>query len=223
MAAFEDLLKQLDHVDSGQHVCEVASSARMNAIQQIIRMLVMGENIMEGPNIRKDSSQGKLILSADPAGDSGRGGKKLDLPFVLSLIGSEITVGDTSIRVRDGKVNGEFPEGMGEDDFLILEVGDLSDCLVYVKCVHDVESLDLTSLDVLTATSGTFPVNIVSETEITINVLIGFTYITEEGRTVVMNSFVGDIDYNLVYGAHNGIESVVAVQRFTDWMELPEP
>lgn len=80
MATFDDVLKELSPVHSGDSVFEVASAARMNAIMEAIHMLVMGENVMEGPNIRKDSSSGKLILSADPVG-VGRGGGAFKHPF----------------------------------------------------------------------------------------------------------------------------------------------
>lgn len=105
MASFDDLMKQLSPVNSGDLVTEVASAARMNAIQELIKMLVLGENIMEGPNIRKDSSQGKLILSADPSG-KGLGGGTLKHPFKVRNASNDA---GPRVSITPGVIEGIVP------------------------------------------------------------------------------------------------------------------
>lgn len=102
---FDDLLKQLGEVKPGMPVTRVASSTRMNAITQLIKMLVMGENIMEGPNIRKDTSAGRIILSG-AKGVQPKGGGIGQYPF-------RVTAGTkdnyTAIRIYPGKILNQVP------------------------------------------------------------------------------------------------------------------
>ncbi len=74
MSASKDIakkLKQLQPVRKGQSVLEVASSDRINAIQDIIMALIRGDNIVDGANVYKKSGDGYVILSSRNTGGFG--------------------------------------------------------------------------------------------------------------------------------------------------------
>jgi hypothetical protein len=91
MAGINDLLRALTPVKPGDDVAEAAASGRINAIQELLRALVRGDNIIQGLNVRKQSQDGWVILSANPTGRGG--GKAGILPFQVNNVSSgEISV-----------------------------------------------------------------------------------------------------------------------------------
>jgi hypothetical protein len=69
-------------------------------------MLAAGDNLMEGPNIRKDTSSGKVILSGEPGGRLGGGGRGNLLPFKVTATQKN---NFTAIRVYPGLILNQVP------------------------------------------------------------------------------------------------------------------
>jgi hypothetical protein len=253
MASFDDLIKAMSPVKPGDHVCKVASANRINAIMEAIKMLIAGENVMEGPNIRKDSSSGKLILSADPSG--GFGGKGTTIfPFKLSLISRPDNPALWAVRIYDGKVNNEWPDvgtnAMGSGaGYQILNIGNVSDSIIFIRVMFNIQTNEVVRLDVFERAAALFPVNKITEgTPIpgacdsiddpntdpppgygTLNVMLGFTYVKPPippavvGTNVVFQSHMGNLNFVLVSGSLNGAPAVLPVLTYTDWVPYPLP
>lgn len=243
MATFSDWIKELTPVSVGQKVTEVASAARMNAIMGLLRALVRGDNIVSGPNVLKQSQDGFVILSSEALIRGGGG--RISLPFLLTLVPSETMGADHwAVRVQDGRVNGEFPDGplpepMGPGGsgkgYIVVEVPDVSDCLIYLEADFNADTLEMSSLDIKACAAADFPTNEVTTDDPPIgnlNILIGFTWLrpppsgSPDGTPstpMVTNSIIGDINFNLIYGAYNGAPAIIPVKTFTDWVLLPPP
>lgn len=164
MASFDDLLKAMSPVNSGDSVFEVASAARMNAIMEVIRMLILGENVMEGPNIRKDSSGGKLILSADPSGRDLGGISAF--PFKLSVIPRPDSPLQKAVKIYDGKVNNEWPDvgvtamgGATGPGYQILNIGNVENCNVFLRAMFNAKTNAVVRLDIYERPNETYPAN----------------------------------------------------------------
>lgn len=81
--SLSDILGSLTPVKPGDDVADVASAKRMNAIQDAIRALTRGDNINSGPNIRKFTQDGFVLLSGQPGGGQGGSGI-IKTPFFVS-------------------------------------------------------------------------------------------------------------------------------------------
>jgi hypothetical protein len=224
MSEISEALRALTPVGKDQHLLDVVTASRMNAIQTILKALARGEHIVTGPNLFKKSQDGFVTLTALPVGGGG-GGASVDMPFIMSLAADASGVTDAIvINVRDGKVNGEFPEGMGEDDFIQVHApgDDLSDCLVYVEVKFDKETLDITSLDVKTSAAATFPDNVIDDTTGgLLNIPIGFTYVDDDETAHAFNTYIGDINFELVACSLNGAPALLPVAIFGGYMAYP--
>jgi hypothetical protein len=80
--SLNECLSAMTPVKPGDDVADAASSARINAIQDAIRALMRGDNINTGPNIRKKSQDGWVILTGQPGG--GNGGVVGAYPFKVT-------------------------------------------------------------------------------------------------------------------------------------------
>lgn len=108
MSAISNLLSKLDPVKSGDSVFEVASSDRMNAIQELLKMLVRGENIVSGPNVFKKSQDGFVSLSAHPVVRGGGGGGG-STPFLVYQDVDNSVPPYPILKVYPGKIMGLVP------------------------------------------------------------------------------------------------------------------
>lgn len=111
------LLKSLTPVGRGDSVYAVASADRINNIQNAIRLLVRGDNIVSGVNIRKKSSDGYVILSSEPrAAQVGGGG----FPFQISVEPVPGSPGSFKGVLSPGTINNIIPSNMFEK----IDIGD---------------------------------------------------------------------------------------------------
>ncbi len=106
------LLGALTTVNPGDDVADVASAARINAIQAILKALIRGDNIMTGPNILKKSQDGWVILSGQPTGKKG-GSDGPDHPFKVGTRQNEFT-GNTELTILPGEIVSTKPTLYGE-------------------------------------------------------------------------------------------------------------
>lgn len=108
MAGIGDLVKALTPVKAGDSVLTVASASRINAIQDIIKGLLRGDNLVAGVNMRKNAQSGIVVFTGTPAG-TNRGGGGDKSPFHVS------TAGDTSypsypvLKLYPGRVSSIVP------------------------------------------------------------------------------------------------------------------
>ena len=76
-------LKKLVAVRKGDNVRRVASSDRINAIQETLKALVRGDNVVAGENLRKKKGEGFFILSGNRG---GRGGGFVDIETPFQVV-----------------------------------------------------------------------------------------------------------------------------------------
>lgn len=87
-------LKKLTQVRKGQNVLRVASSERVNAIQETLKALVRGDNVVAGENLRKKKGEGYFVLSGNRGGRGGPPPDVTETPF--QVVQLERTPEDTS-------------------------------------------------------------------------------------------------------------------------------
>jgi hypothetical protein len=219
MPGLSDILRELKDVKAGDDVADVASSTRINAIQEAIRCLVRGDNINTGPNVLKKTQAGFVTLSGQPSGRRG-GGRPIDLAFAFTptSIVNEANETVNGVLIRDGKINGEFPSGMGFGDYILWMSTSYMD--IWAGITFDTDTLEITSrwLD-----SGTFPTVPVPEEEFgTTYFYLGFAYVEDGQTSHVLNTYAGDINFELIYGAFNSMPALLCVQTFSPWMPVPD-
>jgi hypothetical protein len=78
--ALNEYLSKLTSVRKGDSIRKVASSERMNAIQESLRILARGDNIQIGENLRKKTFTNSVMLSANRQ-RSRAGGEDIETPF----------------------------------------------------------------------------------------------------------------------------------------------
>jgi len=217
-----DAIKELTIVKPGQDVSEVASAARMNAIQTMLIYIASGGHINTGPGMRKRTGTGWVTLSSD-----AKGGRKAvaadEFPFQLIGLVEATSEFDptliTRVRVVQGKINGEFPDGMGFDDDpttqFKLDITD--DTTIVAQVTFDPDTLGITSRTVFESDDPDD--SEITEDLGTLNFEIGYAQIefdAESNPTVVdtQNNFVGNMMFELVYGALNGRPALIPVATY---------
>lgn len=143
----------------------------------------------------------------------------------ITFICSDATVSEGSppmpsnkVLVADGKIDGQFPSGMGFGNYTI-DLADPSDALIYAGATFNPTTLALTSRFLGVSSSGDFPESRVeSDTSGFLYWLLSFTYFDGEMFKVV-NVRVGDIYTELIYGAQNGQPALFAGAQI-GWLDL---
>lgn len=151
-----------------------------------------------------------------------------DISFFLS--DASVTEGDppvesNKILVNAGKVNGEFPDGLGTEDY-IIDVADPADCLVYVLVTFDPDTLEILSRQVGASTAAAFPddgIGVVEDGVGQFAQLLGFTYFDSDDDFRIHQVYLGDINFKIIYGQNGGVASALAIPCFSDWMDIPDP
>lgn len=105
--SLNQVIKSLTPVRRGDSVYHVASAERINGIQDAIRLIVRGDNIVSGINIRKKSGDGYVIISGEPGGRGGGGG--VGFPWEISL---QTLAGIAQVVVAPGTINSVLPTNM---------------------------------------------------------------------------------------------------------------
>lgn len=242
------VLKSLTRVGRGQPVHEVASADRINAIQDSIRLLVRGENIIAGNNVSLRRSDGYVIFTGNPAPGIG-GGVAPDVPFTVVDASTVDTSGTVHLKVLvvDGQVNHQYPTGMGFGNF-VLNLIEEPYRQVYIEITFDPTSLAVTSTTVgvsdnppksgvanLPAATG--PTGATGATGATGPSTMGTLIIpladvymeyTSGFPSVPFISSIqqyedGNIIFQFVYGAFNGVPSLLAIRAFASWFAADPP
>lgn len=158
--------------------------------------------------------------------------------FVIPSIGSALpnisfllqdattTEGDppeetNKVRVYDGKVNGQFPAGMGTGFDYVLDLADPSDSLIYVGVTFNPTTLLETSRFLGVSTAADYPEGRVeSATEGFLYWLLGYTYFDADGAFVVWQSTLGNINFAFSYGSYNNKPALLPIDSENGWLDL---
>lgn len=225
------------------------NAAEINAQRELERALREAKPsfLKDGMGIRGPFGEGARQSTNDvrhtdfPLGSIDRGARQPPFPEVdpeaspittaksvpdVAFFLSNASVGDTKkVKVRDGKIKGTFPAGMGFDNY-VLTLTNPDDSLIYAGITFNAQTLEITSRFLGVSDSATFPVSRIDEpvgTEPSVGFvywLIGFTY-TKDDVFKILNTRVGDINFELVYGANNaGKPALLPVDSGPGWIVL---
>jgi hypothetical protein len=225
-SSLNTLLKSLTRVGRSESVYNVANADRINAIQDAIRLLVRGENIIAGSNVLKRSSDGYVVLTG-MAGGGRRGGAVSDV-MSFDVIDATVTGGEEgpgvhlAVKVIDGKVNGEYPDGMGFDSYF-LDLVEETYQQVYLYITFDADSEVITSRSLgisdfppTSGISGSIGTLIIPLADIIISYTGGFDSVPYVSLITQINN--GDINFRLIYSLHRSQPTLLPVHAFADFL-----
>lgn len=219
-SSLNTLLKSLTRVGRSESVYNVASADRINAIQDAIRLLVRGENIIAGMNVLKRSADGYCILTGNAAGGRGVTGTST-FPFqLIGLVEATSEFDPTKIarvQVMAGQVNGEFPDGMLIDNDPPFKLDITDDTTIVVQVTFDPETLAISSRTCFESDDPDD--STVTDLLGTLNFLVGYAQIELDSHSnpaavTTQNNFVGNMNFELVYGALNGQPALLPVTTY---------
>lgn len=168
----------------------------------------------ENPN-RRSPRQPFFPETAAPSDDATAAQAVPKVAFILS---DASTGAEKKLRVTDGKIKGEFPSGMGFGNY-VLTIPDPSDGIVYALATFDPVTLALTSRSLGVSTAAAMPESRVDEDGGFLYWQIGFAYMDGESFKF-LNTRVGDINFELAYGALNGKPALIPVESGPGWLDL---
>jgi hypothetical protein len=165
--ALADLLKKLVPVKKGDDVRRVASHERINALQDSIRAIARGENVVSGENIRKKLGENFFILSAQRQRPGGGGVSETvaETPFeVVSRINPDTGALELGVISNSHLFNSEDRDtyeednsdwGLLDDDQTIgwFDPGSIGD-KIWLKIELDPADQGIISIDVMHGSVG---------------------------------------------------------------------
>lgn len=229
MADLAAALKVLSgsRVRKGEPAESAARSDRMNAIIDAILGLARGDNIGRGVGIRKRVGENTFILSVDARSSRSGGANDPDIAFFLS--NATTSEGDppeesNKVEVADGKINGQFPSGMGGpgSDPFILDITDPADCIIYAEITFNAESLEITSREINQSPAGSIPESGIDGGTGSFIVMLGFTFFDSDDEWRIINTHLGNIDFVISYASNLGKPALVALPAYSPYMDIPE-
>jgi hypothetical protein len=245
MADLTAALKEMSPVQAGQDIFEVVTAKRINAIQSAIAGLVRCDNINSGPGVRKKVGDGWVTLSAGGF-DTGF---EVKIAFYLTLNGSKLNDNKVVYKVAifDGKINGTFPAGMGTGFPYEMELKKPEDSLIYAGVTFSPDTLKITSRFCGVSTAQDFPKSEVTKDKPKtppgppgtpppgtppgtppkpdtftgyLYWMLGFTYLTPKNEFRMVQTRLGDINFELIYGANNAKPALLPVDVGIPWINL---
>lgn len=137
-----------------------------------------------------------------------------------STVENNVTV--NKVAILDGKINGEFPTGMGAGD-LVLTMTNPANATVFAGATFDPTSLTLTSRFVQISPTDTPPESRIDEDGGFLYWQLGFTFLDDDGNFQIYQTRLGDINFELVYGELNAAPALLPVESGPGWLEVPTP
>lgn len=200
---------------AGKNLLDQLTAERLNAMCDAIDRC----RPIAGDNMTSQSTPGGVILRGNSGGSSSQ---DPDITFFLS--DATVTEGDppetsNKVFVADGKINGEFPAGMGSSEYT-LDLDNPSDSLIYAGATFDPESLALTSRFLGVSASGDFPESRVDEAGGFLYWLLGFTFFDANSDFRIVMTRLGNINFELTYGSRNGAPALLPVETGPGWLDL---
>lgn len=129
-------------------------------------------------------------------------------------------VENNRVKIFDGKINGQFPAGMGFGNY-IIDISTPEDAIIYVGITFNPTTLAITSRFLGESTAALFPESRVeSATEGFAYWQIGFTFFDANGAFTIWQTKLGNIDFEFGYGALNGKAALLPVDTQPGWLDL---
>ncbi len=204
MGSIASNLAKLTAVTSSMQLLDVVTSERINAIQEILKDLVTGENIRSGENIRRTSGPGWFMISANPKGRSVATAAVSTEPFTVVI--GEAVEGGVSYTLVPGTLNNLLPANMF--DSFIYTPGGFS----YVKVCGYSDGAKMTSVAIVA--DGNAPI-IQEPLPFTlpylVEILVGIIYTDGDGEIVTART-IG-----------SGVLSLSGSQQFAVDKDPPAP
>lgn len=144
----------------------------------------------------------------------------IEINFLLrNASTTEDDVTTYKVLILDGKINGQFPAGMGGDDY-VLTVGDPNDSIIYAGATFNPTTLEITSRFLDVTSAGSYPESRVdSDTEGFLYWQLGFTFLDDDVFHVRM-ARIGNINFALSYGSVSGTEALLPVDSEIGFLSL---
>jgi hypothetical protein len=138
----------------------------------------------------------------------GAGGSAGDPDITFFLSDATETEGDppeesNKVLVADGKIDGEFPDGMGSSEY-ILDLETPEDSLIYAGATFNPETLAITSRFLGVSRSDNFPEARIDEEGGFLYWLLGYTFFDDDEAFRIIMVRTGDIHTELIYGSSAG-------------------
>lgn len=202
---------KLQRFMQGQPLLDQITADRLNAILDAIE----ANRPIFGTNIQGTATPNGTIIRAKPQAPTQQQPPEISFAFKRQSGVDEDDNPVLQVLIKDGKINGEFPDGMGFGEYALTIPDGAGD--IWAGVTFDPDTLEITSrfLD-----SGTFP----EPPDFgTFYIYLGFAFLDGGGKFQVHNTYVGDINFELVYGAFNGQPAILPVQVFAPWTVVPPP
>lgn len=184
---------------------------RLNEITPLPGLGVEVEQKPDGRQISAKEAPPGASLNNPEGGGSG-GGTAAGGTFAFQLVAD-----GGQLQIVDGKINGEFPSGMGSGNY-ILNVGDGS--LIYAGITFAVATLEINSRFLGVSGSADYPISRVESSTGYLYWLLGFTYLDAEGAFQIQNTRVGNIDFAFTFGSNNGAPGLLPVDSGPGWLSM---
>jgi hypothetical protein len=206
----------LPRFKAGQPLLEQITASRPNGILDAIDRC----GVIFGKNITGTRTSGGAIIRAkfNPA----TSGLNLNCSFLMSdatTTVDEIVV--NKVLVADGKVNGVLPTGMGAGDYT-LTIGTPEDALILVAVTFDPDTLSITARSLEVVAAADFPDNEIDEFNVGhVYFMIGFTYVDPDAGFTIYQTWLGDLNFQLIYGSLNAEPALFPVLGLEPFLVPP--
>ncbi len=163
---------------------------------------------IEGLGIALDQTDHGRQISSTATSGGRAGGGSISLPFQVKDVSADDGL---KVQVTDGKINGEFPAGMGFGNY-ILDVAEESFQEVYAIVTFDSETLDISSRTLGVSNS---PPDSEDGTAIIPIADLQVTYDGDGNPILAIEQIeVGDINFDFLYGQVNGQPSLFLLKSY---------
>ena len=142
MPNISSLLGSLNKVSPGQSFDSVVTATRINAIQDLLKSLVNGENLISGLGIQKTGMMGGVVISSTAVGGGG-GSVTIEHPFEIrdfsiAYSAEPAVTAEAIIQVRFGTLNDITPTDVDTDFSLVTASSTYN---VFVKATVGVDGI----------------------------------------------------------------------------------
>lgn len=170
MASMSDSLRELTQVKQGESMRDTLTAARINAVQDILRGLVKGDNIQSGLNVKKRSVGGGVMLSSNAAGGAAAPAGNGPYPFDVSF--APLGAGTVTASIRPGSINSLIPSNYLTTYALTVA----TDYYVVLTATVTSGAVTASTLDMPTSAPGGMPVTVATPPtsfEVLLGVVLG--------------------------------------------------
>lgn len=149
----------------------------------------------------------------------------LNISFLLrdaSTTSGRPPITTNKVMVLDGLINFMSPDGMGTGDF-VLVIDDPAESVIYAEVGFNPTTLLETSrlIKVWKPADGAFPESRVEDPTTGFLIYqIGYTFLDTDGKMLVWNVWVGDINFAFGYGVVNAKRGLLPMSSPPGWLDL---